>query len=536
MVSVTTVAGVDPRTQSMAQDIVQTYKEQGAAHAARMLREKMESQALTDAQKKDLYKQLSSNEAPSSDARKQSMVGDLANQLGDKAQADLSKGGDPNGGAIDTKAEYDSVTKDMSATYQSLSRENPADGVQDDMGKFATDEARTFSTDVIDGIGPTAQPGGAPEAQLGHYGSSLLAAFQEQGVYVEQDASGAIKGASPVLGEATAFSIGGTGKTGLFTLSSQERAKIAAGFTGDVKGTKQGNLPVMIEDDDTWLKIFGREDVQDFYLNADEKAKLAGESSDKKAYYLLDKYGKTQDWDMRKLGDTNGDGNYVEGYNDPDLARTGSVHTLINDAGQTLTLNEANTKHQTDPVKAGAKTVVDSKDPEKAWDDVTAGMSDQMKQELAVELLNSDRDIGEGLYRKMGFNDKAADALGNHGGRHDDTGMNDGRAIYKAYTAMGGDPAGFRQWMNDNASGDDADHRMRLLGIHAQGLMDDSDDGKNIQRGTNDDGNFFDTRNSTVGLADLDTVTEYVAALKSADFKAPKIAAGKEDVWSAEGS
>lgn len=535
MVSVTSVAGVDPRTQAMAQEIVRTHNEQGAAQAARMLREKMESQALTDAQKKDLYRQLSSTEGPSTDGRKQSMVGDIADQLGKGAHADLSKG-DAKGGAIDTKAEYDSVTKDMSAVYQSLSRENPNDGAQDHMGQFATTESRTFSTDVLDGIDPIAQPGGDPSAQLGNYRTALLGAFQEQGVYVEQDASGAIKGSSPVLGEATAFAIGGSGKTGLFRLSSDERAKVVADFTSDVKGTKQGNLPIMIEDDDTWLKIFGRQDVQDFYLNADEKSKLAGKNSEQKAYYLLDKYGKTQGWDMNKLGDVNGDGNYVDGRNDPDLARTGSVHTLVNDAGETLTLDEGKTRQPNDPIKQGAQDILGAGDPAKKWDEVTANMSDTQKQELSVELLGSDRDLGESLYLKMGFNENGAKALGNHGGRHDDTGMNDGRAIYKGYVAMGGDPAKFREWINQNAEGDDGESRMRRAAIHAQGLMDDSNDGKDIKRGTNDDGNFFDTRNSTVGLADLDTVTEYVAALKSSDFKKPSIAAGKEDVWSAEGS
>lgn len=556
MVSVTSVNSANAqRTQELAQQIVNTYNKNKAA-GTRMMREAMQNNQLSDADKKTLYQQLSSDKEPSTEERKKSLVGDVADDLGKKATGKL-EGGDPNGGEIDTQQEYDQVVNDMAVIYQKLGEENPAEvdaagkPVIDGMPGFSSEQAKTFSADVMDGIqiGPDAAK--SPDA-LGRYGQSLLKAFGPDAgaggpnpYFTMDPKTGEIVRASPVLGEATAFSLNaGSGNNGVFSLKGDDRTKLANTFTNQLTSTESGDLTIQIDEGDTWLKVFGRKDVQEFYLSDAEKQKL-GDDPEKCAYYLLGKYGKTQGWDMNKLGDKNGDGNYVEGQNDPDLARTGSQHTLINDAGQKLKLDAGKTK---DPVKDGAKDILGSDDQVKAWKKATSDpahpMDDKQKAALERELMESGGDISKELYREWGYDETSAEILGNRGGLYDDTGMTDGTAIYKAYREINGDPARFKQWMKDIAGSDDGKQKLKEMASAAQSLMQESEKGTKFERGDNSDGNrlenwFVDMS----GMNDPGTLVEYVSYLKyeGIDVKFPldengkrKTGDGKVDnIWDA---
>ncbi|AKJ31843.1 hypothetical protein [Caldimonas brevitalea] len=451
-----------------------TYRQQGAAAAARQLREVTQQQTLTQQDKQAIYNGV--------DDKK--VVAGIADDLGKHAHTDFGKqSGDATAGPIDTQAEYVQATADMAGVF-----ENTQD----------SGEARSFSQDVLDSIQVPAGARQDPQARLGLFGQSLKGDLKQNN--------------TQLLIESVAFSLTDPKSgNGVFQLSGAERKATVDGLLKTVEDTPLNDLEVTIEDGDTLWAVAANGDVQRRMMTPGEwqRAETENWSADRRTRFVLDRL-ETENGYHRNLDD----GHATSAAFDPDTVSRGDKIKVTNH-GTTLAVDTGNTAGQAapsqdqnvrlDPIHQGASNIATAyhSDPGRGvalYQDLTRDMTADQKAEMNRKLLEMDgRAWGEDMLKAMGVSDPQTAKL--LAGRAPDpktgkpTGRSNVEAVYKVYVAQGGDPSKFIRYLNEVSQGGTG--KVEKLVWGAQGVMAHAKDGKPLQHKDRDGAQHHNWDNTT---------------------------------------
>lgn len=443
MSTLSPVQQTDPRANELARQVVDTYNQQGAAAAARKLREVTNDPQLSAAQKKEVYQGA------------EPVVDVIANDLGRNAHTDFGKTpGTTGSGAIDSQPEYDQAMEDMGAVFE----------LNGDSGA-----ARAFSQDVLDGLAAPAVDPHDPLAALGHFGDGLELGLK--------------KNNTQVLADAVAFSLHNAGdrKTGVYALDAGTRQTMVTDLLKQVDDTKVNDATYVVDPGDTMWDIAARGDVQATVLTPAEldRAKSEHWGRNQLTRATLDRIEADNGY-SRRLDD----GRVTTQKGDPDLVNIGDRLTLVNRSGHTLSPELDGTGADpaafgdaaTPAAQAKALAAANGRNPFEAlaqFQKLSATMTPQQKSALVTEMLKQPGAQWNGaLLGAMGFSngttvthsdfttnfappgtpiappllaETGVDAAGKS------TVRTNLQALWQAWTAGGGDPAKFVDHVNEAA-------------------------------------------------------------------------------------